>query len=187
MPVAFAGKLLFQPMCSGGQRRLSHPFSGGRRRRFENIPLVSAAALRFEGRLMSVLPGKGNPCYRCYIPEPPPAGMVPSCQEAGVLGAVVGRMGTLQTAEALKILLGLGRLFSHSLLIFDALEGSFRSLKRAADPECPLCGKNSSITDLVEYDPHCTVRPGSGEGFRAHAAGSSFLGGCGKILLPEYG
>jgi len=131
--------------------------------RFENIPLVSAATLRFEGHLMSILPGQGNPCYRCYVPEPPPAGLVPSCQEAGVLGAVVGVMGTLQAVETIKILLGLGRILSHKLLVYDAVAGSFRTLKRSPDPGCPLCGENPVITDLVEYDPHCTIVPGGRE------------------------
>ena len=125
--------------------------------RFENIPLVSAAVLRFEGQLMTVLPGKGNPCYRCLFPEPPPPGLVPSCQEAGVLGAVVGVMGTLQTVEALKILLGIGDTMSHRFLLYDALEFSFTTMKRAPDPECPLCGDNPSITGLVEYDISCTI------------------------------
>ena len=124
---------------------------------FERVPLVSAAVLRFEGQLMTILPGEGNPCYRCLFPEPPPAGLVPSCQEAGVLGAVVGVMGTLQTAEALKILLGIGDLMSHRFLLYDALEFSFTTMKRASDPECPLCGDNPSITELVEYDVSCTT------------------------------
>ena len=127
--------------------------------RFENIPLVSAAVLRFEGQLMTVLPGEGNPCYRCFIPEPPPPGLVPSCQEAGVLGAVVGVMGTLQATEAIKVLLGIGNIMSHQLLLYDALEGSFRTAKRLPDPACPLCGSNPSITELVEYDASCMVPP----------------------------
>ena len=125
--------------------------------RFENIPMVTAAVLRFEGQLMTILPGDGNPCYRCLFPEPPPPGLVPSCQEAGVLGAVVGVMGTLQTVEALKVLLGIGDLMSHHILLYDALEYSFTTMKRAPDPECPLCGNDPSITHLVEYDINCTI------------------------------
>lgn len=125
--------------------------------RFENIPLVSAAVLRFEGQLMTILPGEGNPCYRCLFPEPLPPGLVPSCQEAGVLGAVVGVMGTLQTVEALKVLLGVGDVMSHRFLIYDALEFSFMTMKRAPDPECPLCGDNPTITHLVEYDVTCAI------------------------------
>ena len=125
--------------------------------RFERIPLVSAAVLRFEGQLMTILPGEGNPCYRCLFPEPPPPGLVPSCQEAGVLGAVVGVMGTLQTVEALKVLLGIGDVMSHRFLLYDALEFSFTTMKRAVDPECPLCGVDPSITELVEYDVSCSI------------------------------
>ncbi|MFQ5808898.1 MAG: ThiF family adenylyltransferase, partial [Armatimonadota bacterium] len=123
--------------------------------RFENVPLVSAAVLRFEGQLMTILPGPGNPCYRCFIPEPPPPGMVPSCQEAGVLGAVVGALGTLQAVEALKVLLGTGDLLSHGMLLYDALDGAFRTVKRAPVPDCPLCGDNPTITDLVQYELSC--------------------------------
>ena len=124
---------------------------------FLNIPLVSAAVLRFEGQLMTILPGQGNPCYRCFIPEPPPPGLIPSCQEAGVLGAVVGVMGTLQAVETLKALLGIGSSMSHRLMIYDALECAFRTVKRRPDPACPLCGDNPSITDLVEYNAYCTL------------------------------
>lgn len=127
--------------------------------RFEGVPLVSAAVLRFEGQLMTVLPGQGNPCYRCFVPEPPPPGLVPSCREAGVLGAVVGVMGTLQATEALKLLLGIGELLSERLLVYDALENGFRTAKRVPDPDCPLCGAAPRITDLVEYDVACAVEP----------------------------
>ncbi|MGD8238460.1 MAG: HesA/MoeB/ThiF family protein [Armatimonadota bacterium] len=123
--------------------------------RFEDVPLVSAAVLRFEGQLMTVLPGAGNPCYRCFFPEPPPPGMVPSCQEAGVLGAVVGALGTLQAVEALKVLLGAGELLSHGMLLYDALDGTFTTVKRAPDPDCPLCGDGPTITDLVQYELSC--------------------------------
>ena len=123
--------------------------------RFENIPLVSAAVLRFEGQLMTVLPGEGNPCYRCFVPEPPPPGMVPSCRQAGVLGAVVGIMGCLQTTEAMKVLLGLGDILSHRFVLYNSLTASFTTAKRGLDPDCPLCGKNPTITELVEYDFSC--------------------------------
>ncbi len=132
---------------------------------FEKIPLVSSAVLQFEGQLMTFIPGEGNPCYRCFIPEPPPAGLVPSCQEAGVLGAIVGVMGTLQTVEALKLLLGVGSSMGHNLIAYDGLDCSFRKLKRVPDPDCPLCGENATQTDLVEYDPQaCTFSPGGADG-----------------------
>jgi len=119
--------------------------------RLEGIPLVSAAVIALEGQLMTILPGEGNSCYRCFLPEPPPPGLVPSCQEAGVLGAVAGVMGTLQATEALKVLLGIGEVLSHRLLVYDAFEGRFRTAERAPDPACPLCGEHPTITTLVEY------------------------------------
>jgi adenylyltransferase/sulfurtransferase len=132
--------------------------------RFEGIPLVSAAVLRFEGQLMTILPGRDQPCYRCFIPEPPPPGLVPSCQEAGVLGAVVGMMGCLQTVEALKVLLGAGKPMSDRLLIYDGLGCLFRTIRRAPDPDCPVCGENPTITDLVEYDVSCATAPPADKG-----------------------
>lgn len=131
--------------------------------KFENIPLVSSAVIRFEGQLMTVLPEEGNPCYRCFLPEPPPPGLIPSCREAGVLGPVAGVMGTLQAVEALKVLLNLGNIMSHHLLLYDALSCIFSRVKRSPDPECPLCGVNKSITDLVEYDVSCMVEPDDDE------------------------
>ncbi|MHC4915923.1 MAG: HesA/MoeB/ThiF family protein [Planctomycetota bacterium] len=133
--------------------------------RLEGIPLVSAAVLRFEGQLLTVLPREGASCYRCLFPEPPPPGLVPSCQEAGVLGAVVGAMGTLQAAEAIKVLTGIGRPLWDRLLVYDALEAHFRTLRRAPDPDCPLCGRSPTITDLVEYQYSCETPPeGGGSG-----------------------
>ena len=123
--------------------------------RFENIPLVSASVLRFEGHLMTVLPGKGRPCYRCFVPEPPPAGDTPSCGQVGVLGAVVGVMGTLQATEALKLLLGIGDPLSDRLLIYDALRCRFTMAKRRRDPACPLCGDQPTITELIDCKVEC--------------------------------
>jgi adenylyltransferase/sulfurtransferase len=122
----------------------------------EKVPLVSAAAVRFQGQLMTIMPGEGNPCYRCIFPEPPPPGMVPSCQEAGILGAVVGVMGALQALEAIKVLLGLDEILRHRLLLYDALESKFMSLKRSPDPGCALCGRNPTISSLKEYAFACT-------------------------------
>jgi adenylyltransferase/sulfurtransferase len=124
---------------------------------FERVPLVSAAVLWFEGHLMTILPGEGNPCYRCFIPEPPPAGIIPSCREAGVLGAVVGAMGTLQTVEALKLLLGVGASMSEHLLVYDALDCTFTRVRRKVDPGCPLCSSHPTVTDLQEYEYTCVV------------------------------
>lgn len=122
---------------------------------FERVPLVTAAVLRFEGQLMSIVPGEGNPCYRCTYPEPPPADLTTSCREAGVLGAVTGVMGTLQAAEALKVLLGTGRVLDRRLLVYDALDAHFRTLKRTADPRCPLCGESPTIVEVAETVQEC--------------------------------
>lgn len=100
--------------------------------------LVSAAVLRFEGQLSTFKPG--GPCYRCLHPEPPPAGLVPSCAEAGVLGAVTGVMGSLQATEVIKEITGIGQSMSGWLLIWNALAMQFRKLKLKKDPACPVCG-----------------------------------------------
>ncbi len=112
--------------------------------------LVSAAVLRFEGQLSVFKPhaSAGGPCYRCLYPEPPPPGMVPSCSEAGVLGAVTGVMGTLQATETLKEILEIGESLSGRLLIWDALATRFRTVKLRADPTCALCGPSPTILDL---------------------------------------
>lgn len=115
--------------------------------------LVSAAVLRFEGQLSVFKPHSHDrgPCYRCLYPEPPPAGLVPSCSEAGVLGAVTGVMGTLQATEVLKELLGIGESLSGRLLLWDALATRFRTVKLPRDPACRLCGDTPTITDLSAH------------------------------------
>jgi adenylyltransferase/sulfurtransferase len=104
--------------------------------------LVSAAVLRFEGQLSTFKPHADaqGPCYRCLYPEPPPPGMVPSCSEAGVLGAVTGVMGTLQATEVLKEIMGIGESLSGRLVIWDALQAEFRKVRLRRDPGCPVCG-----------------------------------------------
>ncbi len=104
--------------------------------------LVSAAVLRFEGQLATFKPHAGSdlPCYRCLYPAPPPPDLVPSCSEAGVLGAVTGVMGTLQATEVLKEILGIGESLAGRLLIWDALSVRFRTIRLRRDPECPCCG-----------------------------------------------
>jgi adenylyltransferase/sulfurtransferase len=104
--------------------------------------LVSAAVLRFEGQLSTFKPHTGGPCYRCLYPEAPPDGMVPSCGEAGVLGAVTGVMGTLQATEVLKEILGIGESLSGRLLIWDALPVLFRTVRFKRDLTCAVCGPN---------------------------------------------
>ena len=110
--------------------------------------LVSAAVLRFEGQLSVFKPHEGGPCYRCLYAEAPPAGTVPTCSEAGVLGAVTGVMGTLQATEVLKEILGIGETLSGRLVVWDALDTKFRTIKLRPDPSCALCGKDATIKDL---------------------------------------
>ena len=103
------------------------------------VPLVSAAVLRFEGQLTTVLPGGENPCYRCLYSGPPEEGSVPTCSQAGVLGSIAGTMGTLQATETLKLLLGKGELLVGKLLIYDGLAGEFRTVRYRRDPGCRAC------------------------------------------------
>ncbi len=116
-------------------------------------PLVSAAVLRFEGQLSTYKGhlGAPHPCHRCLHPEIPPDGLVPSCGEAGVLGAVTGVMGTLQATEVLKEILGIGESMSGRLLLWDALETRFRTIKLRRDPACALCGPAASIHTLAAH------------------------------------
>ncbi len=116
--------------------------------------LVSAAVLRFEGQLSTFKPhaAPDAPCYRCLYPEPPPPGLVPSCGEAGVLGAVTGVMGTLQATEALKEIMGIGETLSGRLLIWDALASRFTTIRLKRDPHCALCGTSATIRDLAAHE-----------------------------------
>lgn len=119
---------------------------------FEGKTLVSGSMFRFDGQVSVFKPHEGYPCYRCLYPEPPPKGMVPSCQEAGVLGALAGVIGVLQAVEAIKEILSIGKSLAGELLIFDALAMNFRKVKVRTDPECALCGKNATIKELALYE-----------------------------------
>jgi len=114
---------------------------------FLKRPLVSAAILQFAGQVSTFKAHEGaaHPCYRCLFPEPPPADLVPSCAEAGVLGALAGAVGALQAVEAIKEVLGIGRSLSGRLLLYDALESSVRVVTIPRDPDCPLCGDRPTI------------------------------------------
>jgi adenylyltransferase/sulfurtransferase len=113
--------------------------------------LVSAAVLRFDGQLSTFKAHASGPCYRCIYPEAPPPGLIPSCSEAGILGAVAGVMGTLQATEALKEILGIGDTMSGRLLIYDALVAAVRVVKVSKDPACALCGPQATIHDLSAH------------------------------------
>lgn len=121
-------------------------------------PLVSGAILRFEGQVTTILPRDGH-CYRCLFEEPPPPGLVPSCQEAGVLGVLPGVVGALQATEVLKLILSKGQVLKNELLIYDAMKVNFRKVRVDRNPDCPVCGENPTITELLDYDAgYCAPR-----------------------------
>ncbi|MGD0374954.1 MAG: adenylyltransferase/sulfurtransferase MoeZ [Streptosporangiaceae bacterium] len=117
-------------------------------------PYVWGSIYRFDGQA-SVFWAEHGPCYRCLYPEPPPPGMVPSCAEGGVLGVLCASIGSIQVNEAIKLITGVGEPLVGRLMIFDALEMSYRSLRVRKDPECAVCGKNPTITELIDYEAFC--------------------------------
>ncbi len=122
-------------------------------------PNVYGSIFRFEGQASVFAPHLGGPCYRCLYPEPPPPGMVPSCAEGGVLGVLPGIVGTIQATEILKLALGKGSSLIGRLLLFNALDMKFREVKLRRDPQCPLCGEDPSITELIDYETFCGMAP----------------------------
>lgn len=126
----------------------------------EGIPFSHGGVLRFQGQTMTVLPGR-SPCYRCVFSAPPPDDAVPTCSQAGILGAVAGMLGTIQAAEALKYITGAGWLLTGSLLTFDALDMAFRKVAVKRDPHCAACGPKSGEIELVDSpEAACAARPG---------------------------
>jgi sulfur-carrier protein adenylyltransferase/sulfurtransferase len=121
-------------------------------------PYVYGSVFRFEGQ-NSVFSTPGGPCYRCLFAEPPPPGMVPSCAEGGVLGVVPGIVGTIQTMETIKLILGIGDTLAGRLLIFDAMRMKFRELRLKRDSACPVCGDRPTVTELIDYERFCGVAP----------------------------
>lgn len=124
---------------------------------FAKKTLISGSIFRFEGQLATIKPHEGFPCYRCLYPEPPPAGLVPNCQEAGVLGVLAGTIGVLQANETIKEILGLGETLAQHLLLYDALDMTFRKVGRPKAPDCPLCGPHPTITELVAAEVSCSL------------------------------
>ena len=125
-------------------------------------PNVYGSVFRFEGQASLFAPHLGGPCYRCLYPEPPPPGTVPSCAEGGVLGVLPGIIGLIQATEVLKLILGRGTSLLNRLLLFDALEMRFREVKLRRDPQCPLCGEEPTITQLIDYEAFCGAAPPAG-------------------------
>jgi molybdopterin/thiamine biosynthesis adenylyltransferase len=125
---------------------------------------VHGSIYRFEGQVTVFYPYRG-PCYRCQVPEPPPAEFAPSCADAGVLGVLPGVIGSIQAVEAIKLLLGIGESLVGRLLSYDALEESFRVFKMRRDPQCPACGDTAAPIVIAEYDelclPHVIEAPAS--------------------------
>ena len=121
-------------------------------------PNVYGSIYRFDGQA-SVFATEGGPCYRCLYPEPPPPGLVPSCAEGGVLGVLPGIIGTIQAAEAIKIILGVGQTLAGRLLTLDALTMQFRTLNLRRDPSCPICGDHPTVTALIDYQQFCGITP----------------------------
>jgi molybdopterin/thiamine biosynthesis adenylyltransferase/rhodanese-related sulfurtransferase len=117
-------------------------------------PYIWGSIYRFDGQV-SVFWADHGPCYRCLYPEPPPPGMVPSCAEGGVLGVMAGTIGTLQVNEAIKVLTGVGEPLLGTLMVYDALESSFRRVRVRKDPNCAICGPNPTVTELIDYDAFC--------------------------------
>jgi adenylyltransferase/sulfurtransferase len=120
-------------------------------------PLVHAGILRFNGQIITILPKK-TACFRCLFPSPPPPGAIPTCQEAGILGSVAGVLGSLMATEVAKFFLGQGELLTNRILIYDALEVSFREVKIPRNPQCPVCGDEPTIKELIDYEVFCGLR-----------------------------
>ncbi len=124
---------------------------------FLKKPLSHGSIFKFDGQVTTFMPGDG-PCLRCIYETPPPPGMVPSCQEAGVLGVLPGIIGVVQATEVVKIILNKGKLLKGQLLLYDALSMDFRKVKVRRNPQCPVCGDNPTITELIDYEEFCSLQ-----------------------------
>jgi len=122
-----------------------------------NKPLSHGSIFRFEGQATTFVPGKG-PCYRCLFESPPPAEFVPTCQESGVLGVLAGVIGTIQATEVVKLILGKGDVLNGRLLLYNSLGMEFKTVKLRQNPECPVCGENPTVKELIDYEQFCQVK-----------------------------
>lgn len=119
-------------------------------------PLSHGSIFKFEGQVTTIIPGE-TACYRCLFETPPPAELVPSCQEAGVLGVLPGLIGSIQATEIIKLLLGKGKLLKGQLLLYNALTMEFSKVRIRKNPKCPVCGENPTIKELIDYQEFCQV------------------------------
>src|SRR5690606_14426676 len=119
--------------------------------------LVDASIFRFEGQVTVFDTTSGGPCYRCLYPDPPPPGEVPSCAEGGVFGVLPGIIGSLEAVEAIKLILGAGDTLTGRMVLYDALDGEFRQVKVAKNPDCPVCSDHPTVTELIDYDQFCGI------------------------------
>jgi molybdopterin/thiamine biosynthesis adenylyltransferase len=133
-------------------------------------PLVYGSIFQFDGQASVFMPGQETPCYRCLFPEPPPPGTVPSCAEGGVFGVLPGIIGSIQAVEAIKLVAEIGEPLIGRLLLFDALSMDFTTVKLRWDPDCPVCGKHPTITELIDYDAFCGLAPQQGPPEAEHGA-----------------
>ena len=124
---------------------------------FTGKPLVYGSIYQFEGQATVFMPGQETPCYRCLFPAPPPPGTVPSCAEGGVFGVLPGVIGSIQATEAIKIITGEGETLEGRLLLYDALTMDFQEMKIRWDADCPVCSKDPTITELIDYEQFCGV------------------------------
>lgn len=138
-----------------------------------NKPYIWGSIYRFDGQA-SVFWAEQGPCYRCLYPEPPPPGMVPSCAEGGVLGVLCASVGSIQATEAIKVLAGIGDPLVGRLMIYDALEMTYRQVKMRKDPNCEICGENATVTELIDYETFCGVLSDEAQGA---AQGSTITAG----------
>lgn len=118
---------------------------------------VYGSIFKFEGQA-TIFASSDGPCLRCLYPEPPPPGMVPSCQEAGVFGVLPGFIGLIQATEAIKLLLGIGKPLIGRMILYDALRMEVREVKIRKDPQCPVCGEHPTVTRLIDYEEFCGLR-----------------------------
>ena len=123
---------------------------------FSRKPLVDGSIFRFEGQVTIFPCDSKGPCYRCLYPEPPPAELAPSCAEAGVLGVLPGTIGLIQATETVKLILSQGDLLVERLLMYDALSMNFKTFKIRREPNCPVCGDNPTVTELIDYEAFCS-------------------------------